>query len=208
MSQPTSLASAEFISEAEYLAREKDAPFKSEYFNGQIFAMAGGSPTHARLGITIGRACEAALEKGPCNAFNSELKVRTPGSGLYTYPDVTIVCGELEYADSDRSVITNPVVIFEVLSESTEAYDRGEKFNHYKSIKTLQAYVLVSQWEPRVEVLSRKPTGTGWDYDDANGLESLIAIPPLQITLKLADIYNKVELSPRPVRVHKAAAKS
>lgn len=190
------------MTEAEYLAREKTALFKSEYLNGNVIAMPDGSPAHARLGGTVLVACDAALADRPCNVFNSELKVRIPATGLYTYPDVSIVCGELQFADDDHHVITNPLVICEVLSESTEGYDRGEKFSHYKTIPSLQAYVLVSQWEPRVEVLSRKPTGSGWDYDDAVGMEAVIAIPPMQITLKLADIYNKVELSVRTVRVH------
>src|SRR5258707_11211141 len=127
----------------EYLALERAAPFKSEYYRGEIFAMAGATRQHCRIGANLVARVDEQLRSTPCEAFGSDLRVRVLPTGLYTYPDVTVACGELEFEDRAGDTLLNPKAIFEVLSESTEAYDRGKKFDHYRHIPSLTEYVLV-----------------------------------------------------------------
>lgn len=143
----------------EYLALEAVSNVKHEYLDGQIYAMAGGSPDHAALQAAVPSLLFAQLRAGRCRAHGSDLRVRVLATGLATYPDVTIVCGPREVDPEDKNAVTNPTLLVEVLSASTEDYDRGEKFAHYKHIPALHQYVLVSQDERRVEVWSRGPDG-------------------------------------------------
>src|ERR1044072_155356 len=143
----------------EYVELEKFSNIKHEYLDGQIYAMAGGTAEHSPL-CNAGSTLLTTQTRGRCNTFNSDLQVRS-SSNLTTYPDVTVVCGPSERDAISRDVITNPTLIVEVLSNSTEAYDRGAKFEHYKSIGTLQQYVLVSQDEQVVEVWTRGEA-TAW----------------------------------------------
>lgn len=138
-----------------YLGRERETGLKHEWLDGQIFAMAGGSPEHARLIADVTYALRAPLDPRRCRVYASELKVRVLATGLATYPDVTVVCGPLELDPEDSLAVVNPTVIVEVLSPTTEAYDRGEKWAHYRRIPSLQAYVLVEQLRPRIEVYAR-----------------------------------------------------
>ena len=138
----------------EYLEIERKAEYKSEYFNGEMFAMAGGAPNHHRLAFRMNGLLFKLLDGRDCEAFTSDAKVRTHPRGLYTYPDLTVVCGKATFAADQRDVLTNPKVIFELLSPSTEAHDRGLKFQQYKLIDSLQEYVLISQFEPLVESFS------------------------------------------------------
>jgi Uma2 family endonuclease len=124
---------------------------KHEYLDGEIYAMAGGSPEHALLSVAIASSLRAQLEGKPCRVFSSDLRVRVVATGLATYPDVTVICGPLSRDEASRETILNPILVVEVLSGGTERYDRGEKFEHYKRIPTLQEYVLVSQKEPVLE---------------------------------------------------------
>lgn len=151
---------------AEYLAYERDSGLKHEYFDGDIFAMAGGSRRHNALASRMSAALEGA--RGPdCCAFQSDQKVRVLATGRATYPDATLVCGPIEGdpADPDGSTITNPTLLVEVLSPSTEQDDRGGKWQHYQRIPALQEYVLVSQTEPRIERYRRLASGA-WEYSD------------------------------------------
>ena len=150
---------------ADYLAHEAASNVKHEYLDGEIYAMAGGSPEHAELSVAISSTLRAQLREKPCRVFSSDLRVRVAATGLATYPDVTVVCGPLEVDDAGRETILNPKVLVEVLSDSTERYDRGEKFEHYKRIPTFDEYVLVSQKEPRVEVWRRNEGS--WVRDEA-----------------------------------------
>ena len=127
------------LSEAEYLAIERAAVFRSEFYDGEMFAMAGGSPTHSLIAGNLIRALGNRLQGGGCLTFNSDLRVKIEDSGLYTYPDVSVVCGELRFADAEEDTLVNPTLLAEVLSDTTEAYDRGEKFGHYRRIASLQA---------------------------------------------------------------------
>ncbi len=143
---------------AEYLGFEASSNVKHEFLDGQIYAMAGGTPEHAALAAAVITLLGPQLRGGDCRPYNSDLRVRTP-SGLTTYPDVTIVCGPREIDSIDRMAVTNPVLIVEVLSRSTEEYDSGDKFEHYKTFPSLREYVLVSHRERSVEVRSRSEDG-------------------------------------------------
>lgn len=156
---------------AEYLERERASQTKHEFLNGAIFDMAGGTLEHGRLAVRVGSALLAQLRGRPCEAYSSDVLVRVLATGLATYPDLSVVCGRIERDPEDANVVTNPIVLVEVLSDSTEAYDRGEKFAHYRRIPSLREYVLVSQHQPRIEVFRRNDDG-GWTLYEAAGSES------------------------------------
>jgi Uma2 family endonuclease len=143
----------------EYLEREKETGLKHEFHRGQIYAMAGGAPEHARLIAAMTIAIGRIVDPRKCRIFTSELKVRVQATGLATYPDVTVVCGEASRDGEDPNAIVNPKLVVEVLSAGTEAYDRGEKWAHYRLIESLEAYVLASQVPERVEIYERIPVG-------------------------------------------------
>lgn len=153
------------MSYPEYLAFEREASTKHEYVNGEVYAMAGGSPEHARLAARLMVQLLQGLTDRPCEVFSSDLRVRNLATGRSTYPDVTVVCGQLERAPDDELAVVNPILLAEVLSEGTEGQDRGEKWRHYQRIASLQSYVLVSQSEPLVEVFRR--AGEAWRYETA-----------------------------------------
>jgi Uma2 family endonuclease len=184
------------LTEAEYLALERTAPFKSEFLGGEIFAMAGGSPMHSLIGANLIAVLRTALLPRGCFTFTSDLRVKVEMTGLNTYPDVSVVCGELRFADAERDTLVNPTLLAEVLSEATEAYDRGEKFKHYRRIASLQAYLLVSQRKPGVELFVRSEEGQ-WLLREASGIDSSLEIPPLQIKLPLQDVFAGVTFPPR-----------
>lgn len=143
----------------EYLALEERSGTKHEYLRGEVLAMAGGTPEHAALASAMTVALGTALRGRPCRLFSSDLRIRVAETDLTTYADVAVVCGRLEVAPDDRNAATNPVVIVEVLSDSTEAYDRGAKFAHYRHLPSLREYVLVAQDARRVEVYRRNESG-------------------------------------------------
>ncbi|HYN01311.1 MAG TPA: Uma2 family endonuclease [Vicinamibacteria bacterium] len=172
---------------AEYLAAEAVAEVRHEYLNGEVWAMAGGTIEHGALALAVAGELRAALRGKPCRAFPSDVRVRIPETGLSTYPDVTIVCGELETAPEDKDAITNPIVLVEVLSDSTEAYDRGAKAAHYRRIPSLREYVLVAQAEPRIEV-QRRSEGGRWELLEARPGET-IELASLGVRLDVAAVY-------------------
>lgn len=143
----------------EYLARERETGLRHEFLDGQVFAMTGGTPEHARLIAEVSFALRRAVDPKRCRVFSADLRVRIPPTGLSTYPDVAVVCGAIETARDDVNAIVNPTVLVEVLSPSTEAYDRGEKWAHYRRIESLQAYVLVSPISERIEAFIRSEAG-------------------------------------------------
>lgn len=150
---------------AEYLSFERASDGKHEYVNGRVYAMAGGTPEHARLAANAVRILGVALSGRPCVVFTSDARVRIEATGRSTYPDLTVVCGKLLPASDDPDAITNPTVIVEVLSETTEASDRGDKWAHYRRLPSLGDYVLVSQGTQRIEVFRRE--GDHWRYSEA-----------------------------------------
>jgi Uma2 family endonuclease len=157
---------------AEYRTREAEASGKHEYLRGEVFAMAGGTPEHARLQSRLATELGRLLAGTPCEPFSSDLRVRVVETDFSTYPDLTVVCGKLETARDDQDAATNPTVLVEVLSDSTEAYDRGEKFAHYRRLASLREYVLVSQRARRIEVFRRR-AGRSWEYVDAGPGETV-----------------------------------
>ncbi|AKV00958.1 hypothetical protein AKJ09_07621 [Labilithrix luteola] len=160
------------LSYAAYAKREGASDTKHEFFNGEIFAMTGGSIAHGRLGTRVRDAIKASLPRGcGCVVEGPDIRVRTP-SGKGTYPDGFVVCGKLETDTEDPESVTNPILIVEVLSESTEAYDRGKKFDHYRSLASLEEYVLVSYQDPLIESHVRNPDGT-WTTTYAGRDETL-----------------------------------
>jgi Uma2 family endonuclease len=185
----------------EYLRLERNATERHQYFQGEIFAMAGGSPEPSRIIANIIRSIGNRLEGSPCSVFDSNLRVRIPKTTLYTYPDVTVVCGPLQFdpLDSRRETVLNPTLIVEVLSPTTEAYDRGGKFENYRSIEPFREYVLVSQDVARVEAFLRRPDGA-WLYTPAAGLEIEIRLHSLEITLPLAELYAGVTFPLPPLQ--------
>lgn len=172
---------------AEYLAAEAKSEVRHEYLNGEVWEMAGGTPEHSALAAAVIREIGASLRGKPCRTFTSDLRVRILDTGLSTYPDVSVVCGQLETAPEDKDAITNPVVLVEVLSEATEAYDRGAKWAHYRRIPSLREYVLVSQAEALVEVYRRAESGR-WELLEARSGET-IELASLGIQLDVAAIY-------------------
>lgn len=170
----------------EYLERERTSAVRHEFFDGEVFAMAGGTPEHSRLATVVSAALETQRGARPCVAFNADLHVQTP-SGYGAYPDVTVVCGKLErHADAERS-LTNPTLIVEVLSETTESFDREGKFKHYRSIPSFREYVLVSYREPLIESHLRNADGS-WNTTFAGPGETL-RLPSVDAHLDVDAIY-------------------
>lgn len=143
---------------ADYLALEDASNTKHEFLSGEIYAIAGGTPEHAGLAVAVATALLSQLRNGPCRVYSSDLRIRVLATGLATYPDVTVVCGTLERDPDGPSTVVNPKLVVEVLSDGTETYDRGEKLEHYRSIGSLAAVVLVSHREPLIEVWERSGT--------------------------------------------------
>jgi Uma2 family endonuclease len=180
-----------WISPEEYLEAERRAETKSEYFSGQIYAMSGASLRHNRLVANVVGTLYAQLKDGPCIVLPSDMRLRVPDTGLYTYPDVTVVCGDPKLEDAHKDILLNPTVLIEVLSDSTESYDRGRKFEHYRRIVSLQEYVLVSQTEPRIEVY-RRQTAREWLLTEAVGLEEGVQLASVHAVLALSEVYARV----------------
>ena len=179
-----------YLSPEEYLSIERRAEFKSEYLDGVAYEMAGGSERHNLITANIIIALGVQLRDRPCRVYPSDLKVRLPNSRRFFYPDVSVVCGETQFADEERDVILNPVLVVEVLSDSTEAFDRGKKFASYQQIESLREYLLVSQGEFLAEHYLRQEAG--WLYTRAPGLDASLNLPALDCRVALSDFYNKV----------------
>ena len=187
------------MSEAKYLAIERAADFKSEFFDGEMFAMSGGTPMHSLIATNLAREMGNPLKGRPCVLFNSDLRLKIVATGLCTYPDLSVVCGPLELAGAEDDVIVNPTLLAEVLSDSTEAYDRGKKFEHYRQIPTLKEYLLVSQKEPRIEQFLRDDSSE-WRLREAAGLEARLELPSVKITIALSEVFANVKFEPSSLR--------
>lgn len=177
----------------EYLEVERAAPYKSEYYAGEIFAMAGASPTHNLLVAALAAALVARLRGTPCTTYASDLRVKCGPAGLFCYPDVSVVCGKAAVDASHN--LTNPALLVEVLSPTTEAHDRGAKFAQYRRLDSLREYVLVSQTEPRVEVFTRGDDGR-WTLTEAVGPDAECPLDSLGISLPLCEIYERAAFAP------------
>lgn len=188
------------LSEADYLRVEREADFRSEYFDGEMFAMAGGTRAHSLIATNLLRELSSRLKDTDCVTYNTDLRIKVEATGLLTYPDVSIACGEQRFLDETEDTLLNPTVIIEVLSDSTEAYDRGKKFEHYRQLRSLQEYLLVSQKEPRLEQFVRQANGE-WTLKEAAGLNAEIQLNSLGIVLRLAEVFAKVQFPPARLRV-------
>jgi len=185
----TAVAQKNYTQE-EYLQMEIESEYKSEYFRGEIFMMAGSTPNHNRikenLSVEIGITLKS---KKSFRSYSSDQRIHIPENSLYTYPDVVVVCGPNQYSARDRNTITNPTIIIEVISQSSGAYDRGDKFRLYRDISTLQEYVIVNSLNVGVEIYRRTPDSHWLLAEDAYKLSDSVTIQPIEATLLLSDLY-------------------
>ncbi len=180
------------LTQEEYLMIERSASVKSEFYRGEMFAMSGASYVHNRIQSNLVHRLNQLLEGTPCQVIGSDLRVCVSATGLYTYPDAVVFCGPPEFIDSHSDTLANPKVLIEVLSDSTEAYDRGEKARQYRCIPLLQEYVLISQNSPFVEAFRRLPDGT-WSLSEADSISGTITLGSLGISIPLSQVYALVE---------------
>ena len=178
---------------AEYLRREREASYRSEYLRGEIFAMTGGSLKQSQIKTNILGELRNRLKGRPCAPYDCDLRIKC-ATGLYTYPDASVICNEPEFDDARKDTVLNPTLLVEVLSKTTEAYDRGKKFDHYRTIAALREYVLVSQDEPMIQRFLRNDDET-WTLTAVAGLEQTIALRSIGVDLPLAEVYERVDFS-------------
>lgn len=188
----------------EYYLLEREASYKSDYYDGEIFAMAGGSSRHSLIVMNIVGELRQQLKGKPCAPYESNQRLKIKATGLRVYPDVSVYCSPLEYDEHDvaSETATNPTVLFEVLSPSTEGYDRGFKSENYRLISSLQAYILVSQETPHIEVFERQ-RDESWLLREEKQLSAAVQIAGISVNLPLAEIYDRIEFTasgkpPRP----------
>lgn len=174
----------------DYLGALELSDIKLEYCDGEIYAMAGGTPTHAALSAAASALLRTALI-GRCLPYSSDLKVRVEATDLTTYPDVTVVCGERHTAAIDRHAVINPTLLVEVTSNSTEGYDRGDKLSHYKQLPSLQAVLFISHRRKQITIVER--TATGWTQRDVRGSEH-VRVESLDLTMSVDELYADIEL--------------
>ncbi len=179
----------------EYLMIERDAPYKSEFFHGAIITMSGASTTHVDINVNLIAAIRIRLRGSDCRGLNNDMKVRTFTKGLFAYPDAGITCGERIFHDTRNDVLLNPVALFEILSPSTEAVDRGEKLLNYRELESLRDYLLISQNAPRIEHYARNENNE-WIPSITLGLGAEITLTGLPLTLPLSEIYEDIIFPP------------
>jgi Uma2 family endonuclease len=187
------------LTEAQYLDLERDLETKNEFFDGEMFAMSGGTPVHSQIATNLAREFGNKLKGQDCIPYNSDLRLKVEATGLLTYPDLSVVCGRLQFAPGTDDTVVNPTLIIEVLSDPTEAYDRGKKFENYRQMPSLREYLLVSQKEPRIEQFARQENQQ-WLLREATGLKATLTLPPLEIQISLAEVFAGMEFVPAPIR--------
>jgi Uma2 family endonuclease len=185
------MATTTKVSPAEYLELERKAEFKSEYLEGTIVPMSGATRIHNLINKNVSGLLWLQLRDEACEVYQSDMKVRT--NVRYSYPDTVVVCGEPRFEDDQKDILQNPTLVVEVLSSSTEMYDRGDKFAAYRQLESLQAYVLVSQLMPRIEIFKRQ--AEGWHFLEVSGLEQTVRLEAIGCELKLSEVYEKVDFS-------------
>lgn len=174
----------------EYLEMERRADYKSEFFEGEIFAMTGASRKHNLIAMNIGAGFHQQLRQRGCETYMNDMRVRVSPTGLYTYPDIIIVCGPPDFDDEQKDTLLNPTVIVEVLSASTESYDRGRKFEHYRSLACFQEYLLVHQDRLYVEHYIRQDNNT-WLFSEYRNPDDIIRIDAADCCLNLEEVYER-----------------
>jgi Uma2 family endonuclease len=180
----------------EYYRLERDASYKSDYYDGEIFAMAGGTSRHSVIAVNIAGELRQQLKGKPCAPYESNQRLMVKATGLRVYPDVSVYCGPLEYDERDpgSETATNPTLLFEILSRTTEAYDRGFKAENYRRIATLRGYVLVSQQSPHVEIYERQ-NDDSWIFREEKELGAAIQLSAIGVSLAMREIYDRIEFS-------------
>lgn len=186
--------SQEYISEEEYLVFERASATKHEYYNGRVYAMTGAKEAQNLIAGNILAALHGQLRRKPCRVYPSDMRVKVLKTGLHTYPDIVVVCGQPAFADEVTDTVINPVVIVEVLPPSTERYDRGLKFQSYRAIDTLQDYLLVAQDHRHIEHFSRQSNGV-WVLREAVEPSSTLHIASIDASLQLQDVYEKIDFA-------------
>jgi len=182
-----------YISPEEYLALERKAVVRHEYFDGEIYEMAGASEEHATISSNVNASLNFQLKKRPCKSYQSDLRVHIPATNLYTYPDVVVVCGKPQLLeDVHLDTLLNPTLIIEVLSPSTADYDKGAKFDYYRTLESLREYILVWQDKKRVARYTKQIDGS-WLLRDFIGEDAEINLDSIDCTLSIEDIYDKVD---------------
>lgn len=179
------------MSEEEYLVREPEAEYKSEFRDGRVVAMAGASLAHSRITVNLTRILGNQLQGSTCLPYSSDIRIKVPAARFYTYPDLSVVCGNPEVDPREPGTVTNPTVLVEVLSPSTAAYDRGQKFAYYKRLDSLREYVLVAQSAVRVERFVRQDDGS-WVEAVLQSIEDVLALSSIGCRVALRDIYERV----------------
>jgi Uma2 family endonuclease len=174
-----------------YLAAEERAAERHDFIRGEVFAMSGGTPEHSLLTLALGRELSLALRGQRCLVFDTNMRLRNEAADFSCYPDASVVCGTVQRASDDRNALANPGVVFEVLSDSTEAYDRGDKSREYRAFKSIREIVLVSQKAQRVEVFRRNPEGNFVIFEFGPG--SVVVLDSIGVSLPVADLYREVE---------------
>jgi Uma2 family endonuclease len=195
------------ISPEEYLALERKSEIRNEYFDGEMFAMAGASRVHNQIASNIVRVLGNQLLDKPCSVFSSDMKVKMEEIRKYTYPDIVVVCEKEAFEDDHDDVLLNPLVIIEILSDATEAYDRGDKFAHYQLLNSFSEYILVSQYYRRVEKISRQNDDT-WIYSKYQTAEQVVKIEAVNCDLPVSEIYRKVKFDQRRLQRNRLKIKN
>lgn len=178
------------LTAAEYLSIERKAETRSEFFAGEMFAMSGASREHNLISVNLGSALHDQFKDRTCEVYTTDMRVRIP-SGLYTYPDVVVACGDPRFEDDHVDILLNPIVLMEVLSESTADYDRGTKFKHYRQIPSLREYVLVDQTAAQIEHFVRDDNGK-WALTEITGTEKSLSLDSIGCQIPLSEVYRKV----------------
>ena len=184
-----------YISPQEYLRLERQSEYKSEYVNGQIFAMTGASRKHNLITTNISRELSQQLKGRPCEVYAVDMRVKVRATGLYTYPDVAVACGEPEFEDDFIDTLLNPTLLVEVLSPSTERYDRIAKSSYYRTMESLAEHLLVAQDEIRVEQYIKQPNGE-WLLFEFLALDSTVQLPSIACSLQLSEVYDRISFDP------------
>lgn len=188
-----SLQPKRHLTPEEYLTIERQTEVRSEYFDGEMFLMAGANERHNLIVSNIVGELRSQFKNRPCKVYPRDMRVRIPATTLYTYPDVIAICDKPQFEDEHNDTLLNPNVIIEVLSDSTEAYDRGRKFEHYRTLESLSDYLLVVQDTHRIEHFTRQTDGR-WLLSISHTLEDVVEIESVGCRLILAEVYDKVEL--------------
>jgi Uma2 family endonuclease len=184
-----------YLTPEEYLAAERRNEYKSEYMDGEMVAMTGASREQNLISVNIAGEVGRQLKDRPCEGYVSRMRVKIHPTSTYIYPDLVFVCGEPQFEDDELDTLLNPTLIVEVLSDSTERYDRGRKFGFYRTVESLAEYVLVAQDEDRVEQYTKQPDGR-WLLTDHRSTEDSVELASIQCTLALREVYERVDLTP------------